>query len=88
MIQKRLFLKNGLIVDEMDKRYDEFLHIHTMKKPALHFKYSGGLGRFKFFTHKCQNKTVCNFMYQITVFSLVSGSTESNFFSGFVPDCV
>ena len=30
-----------------------------MKKPGLYFRYPGGLGRFEFCTHKCQNKTVC-----------------------------
>ena len=26
------------------------------KKPNLNFRYQGGLGRFKFCIHKCQNK--------------------------------
>ena len=56
MTQKYLCLKNGLLIGEMDKGYDEFMYI-LGKKPA-NFKYPGGLWRFEFCTHKYQNKTV------------------------------
>ena len=42
MTQKHLFLKIGLIIGEMGKRYDEFTHI-LWKKPASHFKYPADL---------------------------------------------
>ena len=57
MTQKHLFLKNGLIIGEMDKRYDEFNHI-LWRKTTLYLEYPGWLGRFEFCTHKCQNETV------------------------------
>ena len=35
MTQKQLFLKNGLIIGEMDKRYDEFMHILCKNLPYI-----------------------------------------------------
>ena len=35
MTQKHLFLKNGLIIGEMDKRYDEFMHILWKNLPYI-----------------------------------------------------
>ena len=36
-----------------------WIYAYIMKKLALYLKYPGGLGRFEFCTHKCQNKTLC-----------------------------
>ena len=35
MTQKQLLSKNGLIIGEMDKRYDEFIHIGRKKQPYI-----------------------------------------------------
>ena len=35
MTQKRLFLKSGLIIGQMDKRYDEFMHVLLKNLPYI-----------------------------------------------------
>ena len=35
MTQKHLFLKNALIIGEMDKRYDEFIYVLSKNLPDI-----------------------------------------------------
>ena len=35
MTQKHIFLKNGLNIGEMDKRYDEFMHMSWKNLPYI-----------------------------------------------------
>ena len=57
MTKKHIFLKNGLIIGEKDKWYDELMHILWKNLPYIS-NIQVDLGDLSC-THKFQNKTVC-----------------------------